>query len=136
MRELRRYNLERTFVHQFRTMAVRSAAFSSPRQAGRGGGSFRGNGGSGVLWRFVRPRRIPGLAAVKHAERLARRQALTEAWLERREMTRLATGKPAATMPARPAVRSERSGPMSRGELYRWHKAMGTLEMFFAMFPV
>jgi hypothetical protein len=89
-----------------------------------------------VLWRFARPRRVPGLAAVKHAERVARRQTLTEAWLARRDLTRFLAAKPAENAPARPAVRSERSGPMSRGELYQWHKAMGTLEVFFAMFPV
>lgn len=39
------------------------------------------------------------------------------------------------TLNAEPVRPRGRRQAMSKGELYEWHKANGTLDVFFAMFP-
>jgi hypothetical protein len=134
MRELRRHHLERTFVHQFRAMATPETVPSRPATRRR-----RGEGGRGAIWRsfLIRPRRQPGLAAAKHAEQQQRRRELADAWRWRRQMLqdrRDAAKAKAGENRIAPTRRSMRGRPMTRWELYYWHRQNGTLELFYAMF--
>jgi hypothetical protein len=61
--ELRRWGLCRTFVHQFRLIARRAEPKATPATKTKG----RGGGGTWRPYR-VAPKRVPGLAAVKHAQ--------------------------------------------------------------------
>lgn len=79
---------------------------------------------------------MPGLAAAKHAEHEQRRRELTEAWQLRRSLMRDARGRANGKADENrvPGIPAKRVRPMSRWELYHWHRQNGTMELFFAMF--
>jgi len=90
--------------------------------------------GRGARWSQLPtlPAHVRGLAAVTHAEVREQRRALIAEWRMHRVLARRAGhGRDMNRIaPALPRL----TGPMSRGELYHWHQACGTLEVFFAMF--
>jgi hypothetical protein len=79
----------------------------------------------------------PGLAAAKHAQRQQQRAAAIEALRDHWRFLRALAGedeRPDANE-APQVCRVGGGGPMSRYELYLWHRTAGTLWKFFAMFP-
>ena len=127
-RELRRYGVERTFVHQFRLLAMTPKPADSRRTTG-------GVSGSRSRWQSCRtpPARPLGLAAAKHQERMQVRSAVLAE-------VRAAKSFPPPVRPRREAIienvpmrlRPGRGGPMSFYELVAWHRANGTLAAFMA----
>jgi len=63
----------KTFVYQFSVIAK-----PSPKEKKRKGGSWGDSGGRKPFRHRVEPKRMPGLAAVKHAQQVAARGALSE----------------------------------------------------------
>jgi hypothetical protein len=74
LRELLRWSLCKTFVHQFSLIAKRQPPPAKKRQGGQG----EGGGRQPFLRRPAIIKRAPGLAAVKHAQQVAARGALSE----------------------------------------------------------
>jgi hypothetical protein len=71
---LLRWSLCKTFVHQFSVIAK-----PSPKAKKRKGGHWGDSGGrQPVVRRQLATKRAPGLAAVKHAQQVAKRGALSE----------------------------------------------------------
>jgi hypothetical protein len=75
-RELLRWSLCKTFVHQFLLIAKRQPPPPAKKRQGR-----QDDGGGRQPFRHrVEPKRAPGLAAVKHAQQKAARGALSESY--------------------------------------------------------
>ncbi len=103
LRGLHKWSAQKTFTHQFRVTAAPTDQ-APPRQH---------------IYPPPQAREYaPGLAAVKHAQRLERMAALaSEAKQEGRAATRRG------------------SGPSSLGELYALYKASGRIAEFLSLFP-
>jgi hypothetical protein len=142
------------FRHQFRlisTPAVKAEPIRLPtkhRPAARGAWRPVQAQGHASVPRYrtrwspvaVKPRKPIGLAALKAQERRRERQRLRRELAAAKRQSRrhyweavTAQHRPDENQLARPVLR--RSGPMSRSELYEWHKAMGTLREYFSLFP-
>jgi hypothetical protein len=87
----------------------------------------------------TKQRKPIGLAAFKAQQARRERQRIRrELAAAKRQRRRLywegvsAHNRRDENQPGRPM--RLRAGPLSRAELYEWHKAMGTLQVYFSMF--
>ena len=81
----------------------------------------------------IKRRKRPGLAAVKWQQRQEERARLKAQWAEVKRW-RPPERPHDYDEPRQPLLRRRR-GPMEIWELFEWHRANGTLAVFYAMFP-
>jgi hypothetical protein len=130
-RELWRYHQQRRFQHQFNVMAARTRP-AAPQVA-----PFVPY----QRWQRVKlpPVKPIGLAAAKHAHRIEKRRRKVDEWqrlrLDQARRRNAARARHGDTENRIMVKTGKAIAPMSRAELFRWHKENGTLQEFYQLFP-